>query len=72
MLYKEDSALQSEKDALKTFQWSYAKLNMPGDESYTPKLTWVMKVRPDGYLESEVFIYVGDGRIIAQSYLVCW
>ena len=49
------------KDTLKPFQWSHANLNLPGDESYTPKITWVTKVRSDGHLESEVFIYVDDG-----------
>ena len=57
---------------LKPFQWSHANLNLPGDKSYTPKLPWVMKVRSDGHLASEVFIYVDDGRIIAHSELVCW
>ena len=31
-----------------------------------------MKVRVDGHLASEVFIYVDDGLIIAQLELVCW
>ena len=31
-----------------------------------------MKVRPDGHLESKLFIYVDDGHIIAHSELVCW
>ena len=30
-----------------------------------------MKVRSDGHLESEFFIYVDDGHIISQSELVC-
>ena len=59
------------KDALNPFQWSHAKLNMPEDGYYTPKLVWVMKVRYDSHLASEVFIYVDDGRIIAHSELVC-
>ena len=46
------------KDPLNSFQWSHAKLNLPGDKSYTPKLPWVMKVRSDGHLAIEVFIYV--------------
>ena len=60
------------KDALNPFQWSNAKLNLPGDKSYTPKLPWVTKVRSDGHLASELFIYVDDSRIIAHSELVCW
>ena len=60
------------KDALNPFQWSHAKLNLPGDESYTPKLPWVMKVKSDGHLASDLFIYVDDGCIVAHSELVCW
>ena len=58
-------------DPLNPFQWSHAKLNLPGDESYTPKLTWVIKLISYGHLTSGVFIYVDDGLIIAHSELVC-
>ena len=60
------------KDSLNPLQWIHAKLNLPGDESYKPKLPWVMKVISDGNLASEVFIYMDDDRIIAHSELVCW
>ena len=60
------------KDALNPFQWSHAKMNLPVDESYISKLLSVMKVRSDGHLASEVFIYVDDSRIIAHPKLVCW
>ena len=60
------------KDPLNPSQCSHDKLNLPGDEFYTPKLTWVMKVRPDRHLGSEVFIYIDYGCIIAHSELVFW
>ena len=60
------------KDQLNPFQWSHAKMNLPGDEYYTPKIPWAMKVRSDGHLASQVFIYVDDGCIISHSELVCW
>ena len=53
-------------DTLNPFQWIQAKMNLSGDESYTPKLTWVMKMRSDGHLASEVFIYVDYGSTIAH------
>ena len=40
------------KYVLNPLQWIHAKLNLPGDESYIPKLPWVMKVRLGGHLES--------------------
>ena len=54
------------KDPLNPFQWIHAKLNLPGDKSYTSKLTWVMKVRLDCHLSSEVSVYVDDGGIISH------
>ena len=66
------TAYGERKYPLNPFQWSQVQLNLPGDESYTPKLSWVTKVRSDGHLASEVFIYVDDGQIIAHSELVCW
>ena len=60
------------KDSLNPFQWSHAKLNLPGDESYTPKFPWVTKVSLYGHLASDVLIYVDEGRIIAHSELLCW
>ena len=44
------------EDTLNPFQWSQAKLNLQEDESYAPKLPWVMKSRLDGRLASVVFI----------------
>ena len=58
-------------DPLNPFQWRHAKLNLPGDKSYTPKLPWVKKLRSYGHIASEVFIYVDYGCIIAHSGLVC-
>ena len=65
-------AFVERKDALNSFQWIHAKINLTGDESYTPKLPWVMKVGSDGHLSIEVFIYVDDGHIISHSGFVCW
>ena len=65
-------AYRDRNDQLNPFQWSHDKMKLPGDESYTPKITCTMKVRLDGNLSSEVFICVDDGHIIAHSELVCW
>ena len=65
-------AYRNSNNPFNPFQWSHSKLNQPGYKSYTPKLTWVMKLRSGGHLESEVFIYTDYGHVIAQSELVCW
>ena len=72
MIYVKFIAYGERKDMLNPFQWIQDKLNLPGEKSYTPRLSWVMKVRLDGHLASEVFIYVDDGCIIDPLNLVCW
>ena len=37
-------------DPLNPLQWRHVNLNLPVDESYTPKLPWVIKVRSDGHI----------------------
>ena len=43
------------------FQWKIVKLNLPGSDSYDPHFPWVMKVRTDGELMREVYIYANAG-----------
>ena len=54
------------------FQWERVELNLPGSEDYDPSLPWVMKVRRDGHLACEIYIYVDDCRITGWSKLECW
>jgi hypothetical protein len=54
------------------FRWERMVLNLPGSEYYDPSLPWVMKVRSDGHLACEVFVYVDDGRITGWCKLECW
>ena len=59
-------------DESNPFQWKASRLNLPGDEKYDPSKPWVMKIRIDGHIASEVYIYVDDGRIIGHSEISCW
>ena len=72
LIYFKFIAYGYRKYPLYPFQWSQSKLNLPGEEYYTHKLPWVMKVIADGHLKSEIFIYVTYGNIIAHSEVVCW
>eukprot|EP00985_Skeletonema_marinoi_P005574 scaffold2427_cov153-Skeletonema_marinoi.AAC.3 len=58
-------------DHTNPFQWDAVLLNLPGDEGYDPSLPWVMKVRKDGHLACEVYIYVDDGRFTGWSKMEC-
>ena len=53
------------------FGWSKVVLNLPGSNQYDPSLPWVMKVRHDGHLACEVYIYV-DGRVTGWCRVECW
>ena len=53
------------------FQWKVVKFNLSGLTLYNPKSPWVMKVRRDGNLAFEVYIYLDDGQIVGHSELVC-
>ncbi|KAL7530331.1 hypothetical protein ACHAXR_005038 [Thalassiosira sp. AJA248-18] len=54
------------------FHWEKVILNLPGAKGYNPRLPWVMKVRWDGNLACEVYVYVDDGRITGWSKIGCW
>ena len=43
-------AYGDKNDPLNPLQWRHVNLNLPVDESYTPKLPWVIKVRSDGHI----------------------
>ena len=45
------------------FHWEKVTYNLPGTKDYRAGLPWVMKVRLDSHLASEVYVYVNDGRV---------
>ena len=49
-------------DIANPFHWVTVRLNLPGKKDYRSDLPWVMKIRWDGHLPCEVFLYVEDGR----------
>ena len=54
------------------FHWDRVVLNLPGTRDYRPDLPWVMKLRWDGHLATEVFIYCDDGRCVGFCREICW
>ena len=65
-------AYGSRHDQENPFQWDKVVYNLPGSEKYDPTRPWVMKIRTDGNLASEVYIYVDDGRATGHSAEACW
>jgi hypothetical protein len=54
------------------FHWEEVILNLPGSWAYDPTLPWVFKVRYDGHLSCEVYIYVDDGKVTGWCKVACW
>jgi hypothetical protein len=54
------------------FNWEALRLNLPGDKKYTPSEAWVTKVRRDGTVAADVFVYVDDIRSCAPTELEAW
>lgn len=55
-------AYGNKEDPDNPFQWDRVVYNLPGSTDYDSSKPWVMKLRRDGHLASEVYIYVDDGR----------
>jgi hypothetical protein len=54
------------------FHWEKVIFNLPGSKGYRADLPWVMKIRGDGDLAVEVFVYVDDGRAIEPTKFLMW
>ncbi len=49
------------------FHWEKVVFNLPGSKGYRANLPWVFKLRWEGKLGVEVFVYVDDGRAIGPT-----
>lgn len=53
------------------FRWERVQLNLPTMEGYDPQLPWVAKIRGDGSLDSDIFLYVDDVRSTRDTEIDC-
>jgi hypothetical protein len=72
MLIAKYEAYGNRRNRSNPFHWEQIALNLPGNWSYDPSLPWVFKVRFDGNLACEVYIYVDDGKVIGWCKVACW
>jgi hypothetical protein len=49
-------------DKQNIYQWREVRLNLPGSPYYDPYLEWVAKVRYEGRVAADLFIYTDDFR----------
>eukprot|EP00956_Cyclotella_meneghiniana_P033568 scaffold97112_cov54-Cyclotella_meneghiniana.AAC.1 len=72
MILAKELAYGDRHDATNPFQWDRVVLNLPGSEHYEPRLPWVFKLRKDGTVASEAYIYVDDNRVTAATKIQAW
>jgi hypothetical protein len=60
------------KDTGNMYHWAMVRLNLPGSELYDPRKAWVEKVRPDGSVAADLFIYMDDFRPTGPVEEACW
>ena len=54
------------------FEWDQVELNLPGSEAYSPSKPRVYKIRKDGRIAGDLFVYIDDLRITGVSEESCW
>ena len=60
------------KDLSNPFHWDKVVWNLPGATGYRADLPWVMKIRRDGHLVADIFVYVDDERVATDSKDLTW
>ncbi len=54
------------------YHWDRVEFNLLGSKGYRSDLPWEMKIRADGHLAAEIFVYVDDGRATGHSPRLTW
>jgi hypothetical protein len=62
MLWAIEVILGDPDDQANVFRWSQVELNLPGSKNYDSSKSWVCKVRANGVLAADLFVYVDDLR----------
>ena len=59
-------------DSSNVNRWAAVRLNLPGMDIYDQTLPWVFKYRKDGSIAADIFIYIDDGRPLADTAWENW
>jgi hypothetical protein len=59
-------------DEQNVYQWKEVRLDLPGSPDYDPSLAWVAKVREEGRVAADLFIYMDDSRPTGPDAKECW
>lgn len=72
MMIAREVILGNKDEEANVFRWDSVRLNLPGSETYTPSQAWCTKIRKDGTVAADVFIYVDDIRCSAPTQEEAW
>lgn len=72
MLWSEDIVRGDPSSLSNPSKWSHVRLNLPGQANYDPTLPCVAKMRKDGAIACDFYIYVDDVRITGPSEEEIW
>ena len=72
MMWAKESIVGDKDDPNNPFRWDRVELNLPCTKGYDPKRPWVSKVRGDGVIASDVFLYADDVRHTGDTEEDCW
>jgi hypothetical protein len=59
------------RDTTSPFLYESVELNMPGTLGYLPNKPWLMKMRADGWMASDVVTYINDLQTIGATKELC-
>jgi hypothetical protein len=59
-------------DEKNEFRWVRVRFNLPGNHDYDPSIPWVLKVREDRQIASDLFTFVDDLRPTGPGRVACW
>ena len=71
IMHLAETILGDPTDTNNPFQWVDVILNLPGSNDYDPGKPWVYKIRLDGKIACDIFIYVDDLRPTGPTEETC-
>jgi hypothetical protein len=60
------------KNMANPFHWDRVEFNLPGSKGYRSDRPWIMKIRFDGHISAEIFVYEDDGRPMGYCTDLTW
>jgi hypothetical protein len=72
MGHAKESIMVDPNDASNVFKWKEVSFKLPGTPEYDPSMAWMAKVREDGRVAADLFIYMDDFRPTGTNAEECW